>query len=330
MRFVKYKKKKIDELVDDSLNIIDKDDKGSTSIIKSKQTTDQNALRTRQRRDPLAGYNAGGSYGYYFGESEEIGSKEDTILIDKNEIKPYASLLGKIAKDYGVDSNEYNHLYTPFSNSDFKGIVKVLKKYKLYDKYLPYLNLNENINQEIEIIGAPSGQIITITSDEFHKLNDIGLIIFDDEPDGSRHFFDKDKEVQLGQYSFDDDKEEIIGKILGRNLNESNLKAKAKKIVEDLLSKASDSYDVQDTNRLKEIPSLESLEKHHPIVGRNTRILVNSIQSREGVDTISDAIILNELISLIDVESIPYDLKKILIRKLQGGGNSNIVNENDK
>lgn len=176
MRFVKYKKKKIDELVDDSLNIIDGDEKGSTSIIKSKETTDQNAIRTRQRRDPLAGYNTGGAYGYYFGEGEED-------------------------------------------------------------------------------------------------------------------------------------------------------KAKAKKIVEDLLSKASDSYDVQDTNRLKEIPSLESLEKHHPIVGRNTRILVNSIKSREGVDSISDAIILNELISLIDVESIPYDLKKILIRKLQGGGSSNIVNE---
>lgn len=176
MRFVKYKKKKIDELVDDSLNIIDGDEKGSTSIIKSKETTDQNAIRTRQRRDPLAGYNTGGAYGYYFGEGEED-------------------------------------------------------------------------------------------------------------------------------------------------------RVKAKKIVEDLLSKASDSYDVQNTNRLKEIPSLESLEKHHPIVGRNTRILVNSIKSREGVDSISDAIILNELISLIDVESIPYDLKKILIRKLQGGGSSNIVNE---
>ena len=106
-------------------------------------------------------------------------------------------------------------------------------------------------------------------------------------------------------------------------MNESN--SKIKKIVEDLLNKADDYSDVQDRNRLTEIPSIESLEKHHPIVGRNTRILINSIKSREGVDAISDSIILDNIISTIDVESIPYNLKKILLRKLNGG-NGNMIN----
>lgn len=69
-----------------------------------------------------------------------------------------------------------------------------------------------------------------------------------------------------------------------------------------------------DVNSNKEIPSLESLINNYPIVGRNLEVLIDSIKRRE-VDSISDSIILNELISNIDIENLPDNYKNIIKNK---------------
>lgn len=200
----KVNKKRIDELVDDTLNIIGKNtDSSTTNDVKSKETTDQKVLRTRIRRNPFGGYGLGGSYGYFFGETEVLGNEDKKVINEKT------------------------------------------------------------------------------------------------------------KKV-----------EEIKNK---QQLKES-VEEKTKKIVEDLFSKKSDEYDIEDKSEVKEIPSFESLQEHHPIVARQLGLLIKSIKER-GVDTISDAIIINDIIDSIEISNIPHNLRIVLINKLKGISKSNVVSE---
>lgn len=99
--------KKINELIDSSLNIIQGDEDNNQGDIRSKETSDQKALRTRQRRNPLGGYGMGGSYGYYFGENKE-NSEEKIIDEDKDE---------KSKNTYGLKKEDVDKLVKRISEN---------------------------------------------------------------------------------------------------------------------------------------------------------------------------------------------------------------------
>ena len=104
---------------------------------------------------------------------------------------------------------------------------------------------------------------------------------------------------------------------------ESIAENKMKSMIEDIISKNyydSDvvSKDMESDFREMEIPVLSHLKSDHqrPIIARKTKYLSDMIE-REGVSGEEISIILNHILSVVDVEKIPDNYKKLLINKLK-------------
>ncbi len=67
---------------------------------------------------------------------------------------------------------------------------------------------------------------------------------------------------------------------------------------------------------LEQIPTIDSLKAEHPIIGKNLQDLIDSIKKRD-VDAISDSIIINEVLNVIDLIGLPSNFKNIFSEKLK-------------
>lgn len=102
---------------------------------------------------------------------------------------------------------------------------------------------------------------------------------------------------------------------------ESVAEGKMKNMIEDIISKNYYDRDMVNKNDdfdINEIPSISHLKTDHqrPIIARKTKYLSDMIE-REGVSGEEISIILNHILSVVDVEKIPDNYKKLLINKLK-------------
>ena len=100
---------------------------------------------------------------------------------------------------------------------------------------------------------------------------------------------------------------------------ESIAENKMKGMIEDIVNGRFDDHDVIDNmNQNNEIPDINHLKSDHqrPIIARKAKYL-GDMMEREGVNGEEIAIVLNYLLSVIDVNEIPINYKKILINKLK-------------
>jgi hypothetical protein len=106
---------------------------------------------------------------------------------------------------------------------------------------------------------------------------------------------------------------------------ESAAENKMKNMIEDIVSK--DYYDRDMIGNQEEtdfestsIPLLMTLKSEYqrPIIARKTKYL-GDMMDREGATGEEIAIIINHLLSVIDIDKIPSEYKKILINKIKNG-----------
>ena len=105
---------------------------------------------------------------------------------------------------------------------------------------------------------------------------------------------------------------------------ESIAENKMKNMIEDLVNNKTSDYDVvmknytEDDITTNTIPDLSVLksEFQKPIISRKTKYL-GDMMEREGVSGEEIAIVINHLLSNIDIDKIPSNYKKILINKLR-------------
>ena len=105
---------------------------------------------------------------------------------------------------------------------------------------------------------------------------------------------------------------------------ESIAENKMKSMIEDMVT--NQYFDNDITNKIgddfitTEIPLLGHLKSEHqrPIIARKTKYL-GDMMEREGVTGEEIAIVINHLLSTIDISKIPSEYKKILINKLKHG-----------
>jgi hypothetical protein len=104
---------------------------------------------------------------------------------------------------------------------------------------------------------------------------------------------------------------------------ESIAENKMKSMIEDLVKNKTSDYDVMSkdisqndmsTNIIPDLSTLKS-EYQKPIISRKAKYL-GDMMEREGVSGEEIAIVINHLLSTIDVEKIPSNYKKILINKI--------------
>lgn len=96
---------------------------------------------------------------------------------------------------------------------------------------------------------------------------------------------------------------------------------KMKSMIEDIVTKKFKDDDVLEKDfGYSEIPNVADLKNEYqkPIIARKTKYL-GDMMEREGVGGEEIAIVLNYLLSKINVEEIPAHYKKILINKLKNG-----------
>lgn len=105
---------------------------------------------------------------------------------------------------------------------------------------------------------------------------------------------------------------------------ESVANNKMKSMIEDIIGKNYLDNDVIDKQNndyeTEEIPNLQHLKIDHqrPIIARKTKYL-GEMMEREGVTGEEMAIVVNHLLSLVDISTIPNNYKKIIINKLRNG-----------
>jgi len=92
-----------------------------------------------------------GEYGMYKGKKvpldlqlleDKIGTKND-IDLEKGRLLPYNELLNQIEDDYGK-GDEYYEIEQAIFDKNFEELYNILKRYKMLNKYLHLLNLNES------------------------------------------------------------------------------------------------------------------------------------------------------------------------------------------
>lgn len=96
--------------------------------------------------------------------------------------------------------------------------------------------------------------------------------------------------------------------------------SKMKNMIEDIIKGKFDDYDVINKNETNftEIPDLKTLKDEYqkPIIARKTKYLAD-MMDREGISGEEMGIVLNHLLSIIEVEKIPNEYKEVLINKLR-------------
>lgn len=90
--------------------------------------------------------------------------------------------------------------------------------------------------------------------------------------------------------------------------DDEELDSKSKAIAQKILTETETT--------LTEVPTFQSLQKHYPIVSKNLAVLLDSVKRRD-VDSISDSIIINEILNTIDVTNIPRTFLDMFINKLK-------------
>lgn len=101
---------------------------------------------------------------------------------------------------------------------------------------------------------------------------------------------------------------------------ESIAENKMKGMIEDIIKGKYNDYDVVDNTNFdgNEIPELNILKSDYqkPIIARKTKYLADMME-REGISGEEIAIVINHLLSIVEIEKIPLNYKKELINKLK-------------
>lgn len=101
---------------------------------------------------------------------------------------------------------------------------------------------------------------------------------------------------------------------------ESIAENKMKGMIEDIVKGKYNDYDVVDKNDINtnEIPDISLLKTQYekPIIARKAKYLADMME-REGITGEEIAIVINHLLSIVEIEKIPANYKKILINKLR-------------